>query len=130
RAFRNALKENQIAPFLENRDTFVGMSGQIASISSIKRNPIMLRFVNKIMKAVSQSYTIPEFLSKIGFNRKQFMVSAALKAGSTNKQIARQLGIKEATVKYHLTKMYKIAKVSKRAELIEFIDENKSLSDI
>ena len=77
RAFRNALaKENQIAPFLENRDTFLGMSGQIASISSIKRNPIMLRFVNKIMKAVSQSYTIPEFLSKIGFNRKQFMVSA------------------------------------------------------
>tara|TARA_B100000886_G_scaffold323195_1_gene266811 strand:+ start:191 stop:448 length:258 start_codon:yes stop_codon:yes gene_type:complete len=59
----------------------------------------------KVMKAVNQSYAIPEFLSKIGFNRKQFMVSAALQAGSTNKQIARQLGIKEATVKYHLTKM-------------------------
>jgi len=130
RAFRNALKENQIAPFLENRDTFLGISGQVASISSIKRNPIMLRFVNKIMKAVSKSYAIPEFLRKIGFNRKQFMVSAALQAGSTNKQIARQLGIKEATVKYHLTKMYKIAKVSKRSELIDFINENKNYKDI
>jgi DNA-binding NarL/FixJ family response regulator len=76
------------------------------------------------MRAVTQSYTIPEFLGKIGFNRKQFMVSAALQAGSTNKQIARQLGIKEATVKYHLTKMYKMAKVSKRSELIDFISKN------
>ena len=90
----------------------------------------MLRFVNKIMKAVSKSYAIPEFLRNIGFNRKQFMVSAALQAGSTNKQIARQLGIKEATVKYHLTKMYKIAKVSKRSELIDFINENKNYKDI
>ena len=124
RAFRNAIRESQIAPFLENRDAFLGMSSQIASISSINRKPTMLRFVNKIMRAITQSYTIPEFLGKIGFNRKQFMVSAALQAGSTNKQIARQLGIKEATVKYHLTKMYKMAKVSKRSELIDFISKN------
>lgn len=128
RAFRNAFRESQIAPFLENRDALLGMSRQIAAISSVNRNPTMRRFVNKIMKAVSQSYIIPEFLRKIGFNRKQFMVSVALQAGSTNKQIARQLGLKEATVKYHLTKMYKMAGVRKRSELIDFINNNTVIS--
>ena len=127
RAFENAIRESQIAPFLENRDAFLGMSSQIASIN---RKPTMLRFVNKIMRAVSQSYTIPDFLGQIGFNRKQFMVSAALQAGSTNKQIARQLGIKEATVKYHLTKMYKMVKVSKRSELIDFFSKNRLFTNI
>ena len=130
RAFRNAFREGQIAPFLENRDALLGMSRQIATISSVNRNPTMRRFVNKIMKAVSQSYIIPEFLRKIGFNRKQFMVSVALQAGSTNKQIARQLGLKEATVKYHLTKMYKMAGVRKRSELIVFINNNTVISKI
>ena len=121
RSLWNAFKEGQIAPFLENRDALLGMASQITSISGLRRHPIMLRLVNKILKSVNQSYVIPETLRKIGFNRRQYRVVAALQAGATNKQIARQLGITESTVKYHLTSIYKIADVSKRSDLIEFM---------
>ena len=121
RALRNAFKEGQIAPFLENRDALLGMGSQITSISGLRRHPIMLRLVNKILKSVNQSYVIPEPLRKIGFSRRQYRVAAALQAGATNKQIARQLGTTESTVKYHLTSIYKMAHVYKRSNLIEFM---------
>jgi len=121
RSIRNAFKEGHISPFLENRDALLGMGSQITSISGIRRHPIMRRFANKILKNAEQSYVIPEPLHKIGFNRRQYRVAAALQAGATNKQIARQLGTTESTVKYHLTSIYKIADVSKRSDLIEFM---------
>lgn len=121
RAIRNAFKEGHISPFLENRDALLGMGSQIISISEFSSRPIMRRFVNKILKCAEKSYIIPEPLSKIGFNRRQYRVAAALQSGASNKQIARQLGITESTVKYHLTSMYKLASVEKRSELIEII---------
>ncbi len=125
RALRNAFKEGQIAPFLENRDALLGMSSQITSIPAFRRRPIMLRLVNKILKSVDQSFVIPEPLRKIGFSRRQYRVVAALQGGATNKQIARQLRTTEATVKYHLTSVYRITSVSKRLELIEFMYKNR-----
>ncbi len=123
RAIRNAFKEGHISPFLENRNALLGMRSQILSISEFRRRPIMRRFVNKILKCVEKSYIIPEPLREIGFNRRQCRVAAALQSGASNKQIARQLGITESTVKYHLTSMYKIANVSKRSELSEIINK-------
>ncbi|MDT2017555.1 MAG: LuxR C-terminal-related transcriptional regulator [Planktomarina sp.] len=125
RSLWNAFKEGQIAPFLENRDALLGMASQITSISGLRRHPIMLRLVNKILKSVNQSYVIPETLRKIGFNRRQYRVVAALQAGATNKQIARQLGTTESTVKYHLTSIYKMIHVTKRYDLIEFMYKNR-----
>lgn len=121
RALQYAFKEGQIAPFLENRDALLGMGSQITSISTLRRRPTMLRMVNKVIKHVDQSYVIPDPLKEIGFNRRQYRVVAALKTGATNKQIARQLGITEATVKYHLTSIYRMTCVSKRSELIDFM---------
>ena len=125
RALSNAFKEGQIAPFLENRDALLGLSSQIKSIPALRRRPVMLRFANKILKSVDQSYVIPETLHKIGFSRRQYRVVAALQGGATNKQIARQLRTTEATVKYHLTSVYRITSVTKRLELIEFMYKNK-----
>ena len=97
---------------------------QITSIPAFRRRPIMLRLVNKILKSVDQSYVIPGPLHKIGFSRRQYRVVAALQGGATNKQIARQLRTTEATVKYHLTSVYRMTSVSKRLELIEFMYKN------
>jgi DNA-binding CsgD family transcriptional regulator len=125
RALSNAFKEGQIAPFLESRDALLGLSSQIKSIPALRRRPVMLRFANKILKSVDQSYVIPETLHKIGFSRRQYRVVAALQGGATNKQIARQLRTTEATVKYHLTSVYRITSVTKRLELIEFMYKNR-----
>lgn len=125
RALTKASKEGQIAPFLENRDALLGMGSQISAIPSLRRNPHLLRLANRVMKSVDQSYVVPAKLRELGFNRRQYRVAAALQAGATNKQIARQLGITEATVKYHLTSVYRMAQVAKRSEFIEFIHENE-----
>lgn len=125
RAIRNAFKEGQIAPFLENRDALLGMNSQITSIPALRRRPVMLRLVNKILQSVDRSFVIPEPLQKIGFSKRQYRVVAALQGGATNKQIARQLRTTEATVKYHLTSVYRMISVSKRLELIEFMYKNK-----
>ena len=127
RAIRLALEERQIAPFLEHRDVFLGVSGKIASGQFLRGNIPLSRFAKQIVRQVDESYVIPTPLKEIGFNRRQYRVAAALQSGSTNKQIARQLGITEATVKYHLTSLYKLVGVKGRNHLIEFMDENSSL---
>lgn len=60
-------------------------------------------------------------LSKTGINRRQYRVLAALQSGASNKQIARQLGTSEATVKYHLTSLYRLFSCKDRYHLIDFI---------
>ncbi|MFK7875662.1 MAG: LuxR C-terminal-related transcriptional regulator [Paracoccaceae bacterium] len=125
RAFKLAFNEGQIAPFLENRDALLGMSSQIAAMPALRKNRRMLRFTNKILKAVEQSYVIPESLRQIGFSKRQFRVAAALQSGATNKQVARQLGTTEATVKYHLTSLYRLTGATNRSEFIDFIQKNE-----
>jgi DNA-binding CsgD family transcriptional regulator len=124
RALQLAFKEGQIAPFLEHRDALLGMSSQIKLLPSVRRNPMFLRMVNVVLKSVEQSYVVPKSLRKIGINRRQYRVAVALQSGAKNKKIARQLGITEATVKYHLTSLYRLTGVSKRSEFIDFMNKN------
>ena len=125
RALQLAFKEGQIAPFLENRDALLGMSSQIKLLPSVRRNPRFLRMVNLVLKSVERSYVVPEALWEMGINRRQYRVAVASQSGAKNKRIARQLGITEATVKYHLTSLYRLTGVSKRSELIDFMNKNK-----
>lgn len=123
RALRIAFEEGQIAPFLENRDVFLGVSSRLASGGFARSHRKMLRMTNRVLRQVEQSYVLPEPLRGMGFNRRQYRVAAALQSGATNKQVARQLGTTEATVKYHLTSLYRLAGVRKRTEFIDFMDE-------
>lgn len=120
-AMRLALEERQIAPFLEYRDVFLGVSSSLGSGHVFRGNPALSRLAKQIVKDVEKSYVVPEKLKALGFNRRQYRVAAALQSGSTNKQVARQLGTSEATVKYHLTSIYRKAGVSRRAQFIDFM---------
>lgn len=121
RAMRLALEEGQIAPFLEHRDVFLVASSKLSSGQFLRGNAPLTRLVKRIMQQVQESYVVPEQLRALGFNRRQYRVAAALQSGSTNKQVARQLGTSEATVKYHLTAIYKMVKVSRKHQLIDFM---------
>ncbi len=129
RAAKLAYKEGHVAPFLEHRDVFLGVAGQIRSARGPRGNRHLLRMVNQITKRVEESYAIPEPLRALGLNRRQYRVTAALLSGATNKQIARQLGTSEATVKYHLTSLYRLVGARRRKQFIEIIlkfEENKN----
>ena len=78
---------------------------------------------NRVLRLVSDSYIVPAPYRNRGFNRRQYRVAAALVSGASNKQIARQLGTSEATVKYHLTSIYRLAGVRRRADFIDFASE-------
>ena len=82
------------------------------------------------LRQVERSYVVPEPLSAIGFNRRQYRVASALQSGATNKQIALQLGASEATVKYHLTSIYRLTGKRRRSELIDFISEHVEMEKI
>lgn len=121
-ALRLALEEGQIAPFLEHRDVFLGADSKPSSDQFLRGNIPLTRLVKRVMHQVHKSYVIPDELRALGFNRRQYRVAAALQAGSTHKQVARQLGTSEATVKYHLTAIYKMAGVFKKGQLIDFMN--------
>ncbi len=123
RAMRLALEERQIAPFIEHRDVFLGASGHLTSAQFLRGNAALSRLAKQIVRAVEQSYVVPEKLQALGFNSRQYRVAAALQSGSSNKQIARQLGTSEATVKYHLTSVYRLAGVTKRSHLIDLMSD-------
>lgn len=123
KAIRLAIDERHVAPFLEHRDVFLGVSSKLANSGFARRNRRYAYLVSRIVRQVDESYVVPESLSAIGFNRRQYRVASALQGGATNKQVARQLGTSEATVKYHLTSLFRLTGLRGRAELIEFIDE-------
>ena len=129
-ALKLALDEGQIGPFLENRDVFLGVSAKLASSPFARRNRKYARLVARVLRQVEQSYVVPEPLSAIGFNRRQYRVASALQSGATNKQIALQLGASEATVKYHLTSIYRLTGKRRRSELIDFISEHVEMEKI
>lgn len=120
RAMRLALEEGQIAPFLEHRDVFLGVSTNLSSGQAMRGNMALTRLAKRITQQVDHSYVVPDKLRALGFNRRQYRVAAALLSGSSNKQVARQLGTSEATVKYHLTSIYRLAGVEKRRHFIDF----------
>ncbi|GFE51195.1 hypothetical protein So717_29480 [Roseobacter cerasinus] len=123
RALRDAAQEGQIAPFLEHRDAFIGVSTKLAGGQFAKGDRRLIYFTTRVLKAVEQSYVVPAPLERFGFNRRQYRVAAALQSGATNKQVARQLGVSEATVKYHLTALYRMSGKSRRSEFIDFMHE-------
>ena len=116
-----AVREGHIAPFLEHRDVFLGVASQLAKTRFAGRHRGFARMTTRVLRLVDQSFVIPEDLRALGFNFRQYRVATALQTGATSKQIARQLGISEATVKYHLTALYRIVGVGSRAEFIDFM---------
>ena len=123
RAIRLACKEGQIAPFLEHRDVFLGATRQIKAAPALRQSRHLMRMANRITRQIDESYVIPDPLRRIGFNRRQYRVTAALQSGASNKQVARQLGTSEATVKYHLTSLYRLTGANGRAQFLEIMDE-------
>ena len=124
-AIRLAFAERQMAPFLEHRDVFFGISSKLADSKFDRGNRSLGRFAKMVVRMVERSYVVPDVLEELGLNRRQYRVAAALRSGASNKQIARQLGSSEATVKYHLTNLYKMTGSIKRSELIDFMEENE-----
>lgn len=122
RAMRLALDERQVAPFLEHRDVFLGARSSLTTGQFVRGNAALARFAKQVLRAVEECYVVPDKLRLLGFNRRQYRVAAALQSGSSSKQIARQLGTTEATVKYHLTSLYRLAGVSGRSQFIDFMN--------
>ena len=122
-ALRVAVDEGQIAPFLEHRDAFLGVSSKLATGGFARGRRTLARFTTNVLKALEQSYVVPEPVNALGFNRRQYRVAAALQSGATNKQVARQLGVSEAAVKYHLTALYRMTGTSRRREFIDLMNE-------
>lgn len=124
-----AVEEGQMAPFLEHREVFSGVGPRLSSGKFARGHKQLARMTSRVLKAVDQSYTIPPGLRTVAAGHRQFRVMSALQSGATNKQIARSLGITEATVKYHLTNLYRQAGVNRRGELIEFMSENETIAE-
>lgn len=123
RALRRAFDEGQMAPFLEHRDVFLGLSAALSRSDRRHMQGRLGRMTRQVLGLVAESYVVPEPLSALGFSPRQFRVASALLSGATNKQIARQLGTTEATVKYHLTSLYRLSGTSRRNEFIDFVSE-------
>ncbi len=123
RALRLAFDEGQIAPFLEHRDVLMGLNATLSRSDRLHIQGRLSRMTNRVLRLVSDSYVVPAPLRDAGFNRRQYRVAVALLSGATNKQIARQLGTSEATVKYHLTSLYRLTGVRRRSEFIDFMYE-------
>lgn len=122
-ALKRAYEEGHYAPFLEHRDIFLGLSSSLSGSERLKSQGRLGRMTNRVLKMVTDSYIVPDSFLELGFTRRQYRIALALLSGSKNKQIAYQLGISEATVKYHLSTIYQLANVSKRSQLIDIMKE-------
>jgi DNA-binding CsgD family transcriptional regulator len=67
----------------------------------------------------------PPRLSEFGLSQRQIEVARRITAGATSKSVAMDLAITEATVKSHLSAIFKKLGVKSRSELINFIHERK-----
>ena len=129
KALTLAIAEGQIAPFLEQRDVFLGTSAKLSQSAFRRGRRELSRMTACVLRRVSDSYVVPPPLRDLGFSRRQYRVAAALQSGATNKQVARYLGTSEATVKYHLTSLYRMTKTKRRSEFIDFIHKIELLTD-
>ena len=83
----------------------------------------------RILRAVEKSRVIPPRLAALGITHRQYRVLQALPGGATNKQIARTLGVTEATVKYHLSGLYRMTGTTRRAQLVDYMFQNNPDSE-
>ena len=127
RALRLAADESLMAPFLEHRDVFLGHSTRLANAGFARGHRGLVRMTTATLARIDQSYTLPQAARALGLSHRQYRVATALSSGASNKQIARQLGTSEATVKYHLTRLYRQFGASKRGELIDLMLEKSLL---
>lgn len=124
-AMRLAVRQGLILIFLEHREVVVKVSGKLATGAFARGHLQLARMAKQIHKMVQASYVMPQSLLKLGITNQQLRVLTALKNGASNKQIARNLGISEATVKFHLHNLFNVFKISKRGQLIECIELNR-----
>jgi DNA-binding NarL/FixJ family response regulator len=90
------------------------LSGQVVLPQSVLGNDI-----NKTTKLVSAEQQTPEFYAdQIGITVRQFDVLGLVVAGLSNKMIARQLNIAEATVKIHVSAGLRALKVNTRTQAL------------
>jgi LuxR family maltose regulon positive regulatory protein len=127
-AFRLAVLEGNTAPFLENRDVLSGLGPRLSTASFARGHVQLARMARNTARAVKLCYWLPPAMKEIGINHRQSQVITALQSGATNKEIARILGVSEATVKYHLNNLYRTTQTTKRGQLLEKIHEILTLS--
>jgi DNA-binding NarL/FixJ family response regulator len=60
----------------------------------------------------------PKSPAELGLTERQLDVLALMAQGKSNKQICRDLGLAEATVKIHVTAILRTLKVASRAQAI------------
>lgn len=123
RALRLAVDEGHIAPFLEHRDAVVTVASRFATGRFARGHTQLARMTRRTLEKVRRSYVVPRPMRARGIGHRRFRIVTALRSGATNKQIARNLGISEATVKYHISSLLREFEVRKRGELIEKIQE-------
>lgn len=79
--------------------------------------PVLSQWIDRI---VSMGLSGP---SDRGFTASERRVLAGLKEERSNKEIARRLGVTEATIKFHVTKLLKKTGARDRRELARFLGE-------
>lgn len=118
-AMRLAVREALVSVFLEHREVVIKVSAELATGAFARGHLQLARMAKHIHKLVRSSYVMPQGFLKLGMTNQQLRVLTALENGSSNKQIARNLGISEATVKFHVHNLFQKLGVRKRGELIE-----------
>ena len=64
-----------------------------------------------------------EELRKLGFSKREAEVAIVVAKGRTNKEAGSDLFVTEKTIKFHLTNIYKKAKINSRTQLSLYIGE-------
>lgn len=122
-AFWLAIQDGHAAPFMENRDVLSGLGPRLSAASFARGHVQLARMVRATLRAVKRCYWLPPAMEEMGINHRQLQVITALQSGATNKEIARLLGLSEATVKYHLTNLYRATDTKRRGQLLEKVNE-------
>lgn len=122
-AMRLAVSEGLVSIFLEHREVVAKVSAKLATGSFARGHRQLARMARQVHNLLQASYVMPEEFSRLGITTQQLRVLTALQNGASNKQIAGNLGLSEATIKFHMRSLFKMFGVSKRGELIENIEK-------
>lgn len=128
-AMRLAAQEGLISVFLEHREVVRKVSSKLATGTFARGHRQLARMAKQIHKLVQASYVMPVQLAELGVTTQQHRVLTALQSGASNKKIAVNLGLSEATVKFHISNLFSVLNVRKRGELIENIEKFQEKSE-
>ena len=128
-ALRKAAREDHAAPFLEHSEAFKRIASRLASGRFARGDRRLLHLTRRVVRAVPARPAVPSSLRHLGLTRHQHRVVLALQAGRTNKQIARFLGMTEANVKYHLSRLYALTGRRNRKELHDLFRETEASAE-